>query len=398
MIDYLLVFALGVSVTLLLALIVTPAIYRRVVYLTEKRMRATVPLTTAEVRAERDVARAAFAMENRKLSVELDRRRERITALMVETDRLGRAVAMLEAKGRDQAHQIEHMNSEAGDLRSEVKDGEERIERLKDALARTEDVVSVQERRLADMAARIERLEADADAARIDLATRETEVESLKAQIGTLRDERAKLRDDVKKAEEGARETALRLVREEQRAAALDARLSTAIADLSDRDTTLDRRQGEIERLKARLKSGRQAARGQRASTASGSGGDESTASDDGRNQGAGTMTKTGTETAELLRRPDIAERIERLRARQATLVDRLNAAAEEQDDRSLRGEIAEIAAMMVELTAVREGDASPIPALLEKARDEPRRADGPSLAERSLARMEAERPTTTHS
>ncbi|MCY0148189.1 hypothetical protein OEG84_10810 [Hoeflea sp. G2-23] len=64
MIEFVLLFALGFLAAALVALIIAPIIQRRVVTLTERRMRASVPLSAAEIRAEKDMARAAYAAEN----------------------------------------------------------------------------------------------------------------------------------------------------------------------------------------------------------------------------------------------------------------------------------------------------------------------------------------------
>jgi hypothetical protein len=78
-------------------------------------------------------------------------------------------------------------------------------------------------------------------------------------------------------------------------------------------------------------------------------------------------------------------EKVDRLRARQAALIERLLKADKGDNDAALRREIAMVAAMMVELTASRDGEASPIHNIL-KGGDDASQAQGgePSLATRS--------------
>ena len=52
MIEFVLLFALGFLAAALVGLIVAPIIQRRVVSLTERRIRASVPLSAAEIRAD----------------------------------------------------------------------------------------------------------------------------------------------------------------------------------------------------------------------------------------------------------------------------------------------------------------------------------------------------------
>ena len=79
MIEIILFVALGFLAASLLGLVIAPAIYRRVVTLTERRMRATVPLNAAEISAAKDMERASFAAQNSRINVELRKEREQLT-------------------------------------------------------------------------------------------------------------------------------------------------------------------------------------------------------------------------------------------------------------------------------------------------------------------------------
>jgi hypothetical protein len=78
-------------------------------------------------------------------------------------------------------------------------------------------------------------------------------------------------------------------------------------------------------------------------------------------------------------------EKIDRLRARQAALTERLMKSGNGKNDAALRREIATVAAMMVDLTAGREGKDSPILKILAGSEDLNRPENsGPSLAARA--------------
>ena len=62
-----LVFILGFLSAGLIALIVAPMVWRRAVALTRKRIEASMPLTQAEIQADKDRMRAEFAMATRRL-------------------------------------------------------------------------------------------------------------------------------------------------------------------------------------------------------------------------------------------------------------------------------------------------------------------------------------------
>ena len=79
------------------------------------------------------------------------------------------------------------------------------------------------------------------------------------------------------------------------------------------------------------------------------------------------------------------SEKVDRLRARQAALTERLMKADTSKNDAALRTELATVAAMMVELTAGRDGGNSAIAKILETSEDRTgSRNPGPSLAGRA--------------
>ncbi len=77
MIEYVLLFSLGFLTAVLVTVLVAPAVRRRIVYFTENRIRATVPLSAAELKAQADMVRATYAAENAKLGVAVKREREK---------------------------------------------------------------------------------------------------------------------------------------------------------------------------------------------------------------------------------------------------------------------------------------------------------------------------------
>ena len=115
MIEYALLFALGFLAATLTGLLVAPAIQKRIVKFTEARMKATMPLSPQEVRAQKDMARAAFAAENARLSQSVRREREKRTLEMVRNERLLAQAAAIGTENAELHAQIADMNIEAGD-------------------------------------------------------------------------------------------------------------------------------------------------------------------------------------------------------------------------------------------------------------------------------------------
>ena len=87
MVQSILFFALGFLCAGFLALMVAPAVWRRAVALTRKRVEASVPLTLAEIQADKDRIRAEYAMSTRRLEMSVKALREKAAEQLVEINR-----------------------------------------------------------------------------------------------------------------------------------------------------------------------------------------------------------------------------------------------------------------------------------------------------------------------
>jgi predicted nucleic acid-binding Zn-ribbon protein len=104
-------FALGVLVAGLLGLMILPALWRRAVRLSTRRLEMQTPLSMEEVLADRDLLRAEFAVGERRLEERLDHERE---ARARERAELGRKTTALIAQGESLAAlRAEHLQTQA---------------------------------------------------------------------------------------------------------------------------------------------------------------------------------------------------------------------------------------------------------------------------------------------
>ena len=72
MIEQAMYFALGFLVAALLALMFLPALWRRAMRLSMRRLQMLAPMSMEEVVAERDLLRAEFAVRERRLEQEME--------------------------------------------------------------------------------------------------------------------------------------------------------------------------------------------------------------------------------------------------------------------------------------------------------------------------------------
>jgi chromosome segregation ATPase len=378
-IEYALLFGLGFLAAALLVMLVAPAIHKRIVLYTENRLKATMPLSPQEIRAQKDMVRAVYAAENARTTQELLREREASVALRIANDTLSKEASHLVADNQDLRAQIHDMSVEAADFRSKIRRVEVEADNLKEALRRTEESAAAKDLEIMTLGRRIERIMADVDNLKIERTTRETEIENLKMRVQALRDEREELRREAKLVTKRAKDAEIRLAQEEHKLLRLDDRLAREMADNVDKDALLERRAKEITRLKQGVKSAnsqvRAAIKSLKAANLPVPDFKEfAIVEDEPVAAAAGTVAAAGATDLE-----------DELRHRHTALTERLLKAKTATNDKALREEIADIAAKMIVLTASREGEKSPIPELL-RARSAKGPGKGLTLAERVLA------------
>ena len=378
-IEYALLFGLGFLAAAMIVMLIAPAIHRRVVLYTENRLKATMPLSPQEIRAQKDMVRALYAAENAKTTQELLRERELAVSLKLANDTLSREASRLMADNQDLQVQINELSVEAADFRSKVRRAQGEAVNLKEALRRTEESLAAKDLEISAFARRIERIMADVDNLKIERTTRETEIENLKMRMQALRDEREELRRDTKLLTKRAKDAEIRLAQEEHKVLRVEDRLARAMAENVDKDSLLERKMKEIERLKQGVKTAnsqvRAAAKVLKAANLPVPDFKEIAMSEEPPEAPA---SATGGRDAE-------AALADELQHRHTALTERLLKAKAATNDKALREEIADIAAKMVVLTAAREGQKSPIPDLL-RGKSAKGTGKGLTLAERVLA------------
>lgn len=100
-IESIMFFALGALAASLLALLIIPAIWRRAVRLTTRRIEAATPMSLAEFRADKDQLRAEFALSTRKLEMNVEALRKRLAEQVSDLNQKTIELSALKAE-RDQ--------------------------------------------------------------------------------------------------------------------------------------------------------------------------------------------------------------------------------------------------------------------------------------------------------
>ena len=381
MIEYALLFGLGFLSAVLLVMLVAPSVHKRIVRYTERRLKATTPLSPREVRAQKDMARAVYAAENARMSQDLKREREKSVDLKIKNETLATETSRLSAESQDLRTQIDEMSVEAANFRAEIRRAESEALHLHATLKRTEETAVAKDLEIERLVVRISRMSREIDDLKIEKSARDTEIENLKMRVQTLRGERDELGRETKLATRRAKDAEMRLAQEEDKLLRLDDRLARLMAEVVDKDAVIERRTKEIATLRENLKAGnrqvRAALRALRAANISAPDIKEIDIPEQATEDPLVLMQPAAVIDPDLL--------AEELRHRHTALTERLMKATSPANDEALREEIAEIAAKMIALTAHREGAGSPIRTLLSRV---PLRGDAArrSLAERAVA------------
>ncbi|MES0197719.1 hypothetical protein [Mesorhizobium sp. M0011] len=375
MVQSVLFFVLGFLCAGFLALMVAPAIWRRAVVLTRRRVESSIPLTQTEIQADKDRIRAEYAMTTRRLEIGVKALREKAAEQLVEINRGREAIKGLAVERTDKNQALTELGAKNEALRQREGELQQLSERLKET-----------ERKLEKRAVELEKLERMYDDAsfssssrQIELVARESEMQKLASDIAMLRGQRkeADRRGQEIVAESKAAREALKA--EKKRTAELDKKVERLLATLADREDKLDRREKELARMRERSKSEDSAP----ALRLVGKGGDAARSDDLDE-----AIAKLDSDREQLeARLTALARENKRLKADLTAL-----AASKATDSSSaLREQMNELAAEVVHLTAKLEGPGSPIAKALAVPSDARSGNGDRSLADRVRALQKAD-------
>ncbi|MBP1848724.1 hypothetical protein [Rhizobium halophytocola] len=396
MIQFALLYGLGFLSAALVAMLLAPAIHQRIVHFTETRLKATMPLSPQEIRAQKDLARAAYAAENARTMQDLIREREKSVDLQMQTDALSREAGRLAGDGEVMKGRLEEMEVDASRLRAEALRHQNEVVTFAEAVRRQEELSAGKDVEIEDLGQQVRTLASTIDELKIGNSTLGTEVEHLKSRIQSLRDEREELRRENRLTTQRAKDAEQRLIQEEHTRLRLDDRLGRQMAESADKEQLLERRMREIAQLKERLRRATTDARAahralQEANLpvpdlqADARGEQEpialpppQKAAEAEDRLGPSTPASTAADRQKLA---------DELHHRQTALTELLLKATTASNDDALRNEVADIAAGMIVLSAMQDGRGSAVDDILSTKttrRDNGKRI---TLAERARKR-----------
>lgn len=352
MVQSILFFVLGFLTAGFVVLLIAPSVWRRAVSVTRQRVEAKLPLTLDEIRADKDSLRAEHAMALRKVEVQLKASQEKALSQAVELSRSREAHKVVATDHAEKERVVGELEAKRGSLSEEISKRDEQIKALAAQLVEAERVLEKRAQEIEEIGRLYDEASLSSSNRQIELVSRESQMGKLSDDMSTLRHQRKDT--DLRLSELEADNKAVReaLMAETKRAGELDKKLQQLVASLSDRDDKLERREGELARLREselarvreQLKSPPEV-------------------------QEASSMTNGAAQSVE---RERLEGRLTTLMRENKRLKGELSragrAAPTAGQDSLLREQMHELAAEVVALTARLEGPDSPIAGVLAKA------------------------------
>ncbi|MBO9589788.1 hypothetical protein [Devosia sp.] len=135
LIENMMYFALGLLVAGLVALIIMPAVWKRAVRLTKRRIEAATPITLSEFRADKDQLRAEFALSTRRLEMNVETLRKRLAEQLSDVNQKRTDLGALKAEREQHMAVVSELESRQVDLRARIleleKEGTDLAQRLR---------------------------------------------------------------------------------------------------------------------------------------------------------------------------------------------------------------------------------------------------------------------------
>lgn len=250
MIQSILFFALGFLCAGFLALMLAPAVWRRAVRLTRKRIEASVPLTLTEIQADKDRIRAEFAMSTRRLEMSIKSFREKAAAQLIEIDRNREELKRLSAERGEKDRALSQLEGKSGELRAELRIREDQMQRLADRLAEAERRLEAKAHDMDKLGRMYDDAAFNASNRQIELVARESEVEKLGIDVSSLRKDGQKRLSEVSAENRTLRDA---LKADKKRIGDLEKQNERLMTTVADRDEKLDRLEGELARLREHM-------------------------------------------------------------------------------------------------------------------------------------------------
>jgi uncharacterized membrane protein YccC len=120
MIETIMCIAIGFLLGCLVGLMVIPLVHNRAVRLTFRRLEATAPHTIEEIRADKDLLRAEFAMSTRRFEINTEQVKKKNASLLVQLAKSNETINRLKIEHDALKIKIRHLTMQVDDLEKQL--------------------------------------------------------------------------------------------------------------------------------------------------------------------------------------------------------------------------------------------------------------------------------------
>jgi chromosome segregation ATPase len=253
-------FALGFLSAGIFALVVGPPIWRRALRLTRRHIEQTLPMTRAEIQAEKDQIRASFALSTRSHDQTIERLKAQVTEQWIDINRKREVITHLTAQGTLSADDIVALETRRVELEARVAAAE-----LASATAATDRATNEKRldkirQKLAVAEETLRDLTAERETQRLEIIARDTELDNLRDALAAVK--MTTTVDEVASAGFESEMSTLkanlaierrRIEEQSERETESGATMRAAIAELKLREADLSEAHAKIQDLSLRL-------------------------------------------------------------------------------------------------------------------------------------------------
>ncbi len=390
MIEAIMFFVLGFLAASLIALVLLSAVWHRAVRLTTRRIEGAIPVSMAEIQADKDQLRAEFAMSTRRLEASVEQLKLKTTDQLAEIGRKTDIVRQLKSAVEETTAAVTSLEAQERALRDKLRATEEELSAKSRELHEAEEHLSNKLNELSQINRTLSEKSIEADSQRVEIVALETQCDTLKHRVVDLERDVAATEERLAEERGVVERTARTLAEEREKVESLNRRLAdterlvtegrTVAENLSRNVASLEseiRRQTEIVAERERELTG------MRAEVAHYR---EETLASRRDAEGAARSFNATIETLKseksMLDGALAQLREDRNRLQQEVTAYKHQAetawASERVENALLRERINDIAAEVTRMTATLEGPGSSINQILDKAPAAPRQNGGP--------------------
>lgn len=375
MIQTALFFILGFLTATFIAVLVAPAIWRRAVVLTRRRIEASMPLKLNEIRAEKDMVRAEAAVQIRKLEMTIKSLNEKNIEAALEAERRDEEIRELNRERAERVEKIAELGERGNELEQALASRVQEIEALAARLAEHERKIDAQDQEIRKLGNMYDEASFAASSRQIELVAQESKIEQMLQDLAAAKTARNAAEQKAREAASENKAQRVALNEEQKKSASLQKQVDRLTKQLAELEDKLGRRERELERLKERVKDDGKPERALQAELV------------EERDRRAGFEERVA-----VLMQENRQMRSELGKLKRAGADPSAHVRANEQ----LRQQISELAAEVVALTARLEGPDSPINRILAEGSDNKEQEGRVSLADkiRMLQHQPAPAPT----